>query len=86
VGAIDRRQFAVLLLFGATMSFATVLPDDRADLLYHAYDGGGLTVDGPAVLVRKSFKDQVSVWGHYYVDRVSSASIDVVTTASSYSE
>jgi len=38
------------------------------------------------VLVRKSIADKVSLWGNYYVDSVTSASIDVVTTASEYSE
>ncbi|MGD8429471.1 MAG: hypothetical protein PVH31_03615, partial [Ectothiorhodospiraceae bacterium] len=65
---------------------AAVLPEDRADLLYHRYDGGGVTVDGPSLLIRKSIGKNVSVSGNYYVDMVSSASIDVVTTASEYSE
>src|SRR5262245_26225027 len=54
--------------------------------MYHSYDGGGLEVTGPSVLVRKGFKDKVSLWGNYYVDQISSASIDVVSTASPYSE
>ena len=41
---------------------------------------------GPAVLVRKSMLDRVSLSGSYYVDAVSNASIDVVTTASKYKE
>jgi hypothetical protein len=63
-----------------------ILPEDRADVMYHGYDGGGLEVTGPSVLVRKGFADKVSVWGNYYVDMISSASIDVVTTASPYNE
>ena len=74
---------AVVLLGGA---HAGVLPDDRADLMYHRYDGGGLTVDGPSVLVRKKFGDHFSVAYNYYVDMISSASIDVVTQASPYKE
>src|SRR4029453_2471747 len=50
------------------------------------YCGAGLEVTGPSVLVRKGFKDKVSLWGNYYVDQISSASIDVVSTASPYSE
>lgn len=73
------------LLFTA-MVFAAVLPEERADVLYHRYEGGGLTVDGPAVLVRKNINDNISISGNYYVDNVSSASIDVVTEASPYSE
>ncbi len=67
-------------------SYAAVLPEDRADIMYHGYDGGGLEVVGPSVLVRKGFKDKVSVWANYYVDQITSASIDVVSTASEYTE
>lgn len=74
---------ALLSCFGAQ---AAVLPDDRADILYHQYEGGGMTIDGPAVLVRKAVSDNASLSAQYYVDQVSSASIDVVTTASPYSE
>ncbi len=65
---------------------SAVLPEDRADLLYHRYDGGGVTVDGPSLLVRKNFAEKYSVAANYYVDMVSSASIDVITTASPYKE
>jgi hypothetical protein len=57
---------------------AAVLPDDRADVLYHRYEGGGVTIDGPSVLVRKKFAEKYSVSANYYVDMVSSASIDVM--------
>jgi hypothetical protein len=70
----------------APAALAAVLPEDRADVLYHRYDGGGVTIDGPSLLVRKKFADKYSVSANYYVDMVSSASIDVVTTASPYSE
>ncbi len=63
-----------------------MLPDDRADVLYHLYDGGGVEIDGPSVLVRKKAGKSVSFVGNYYVDMVSSASIDVITTASPYTE
>ena len=52
----------------------------------HLYRGGGVTADGPALLVRKSIADKVSLSGSYYVDAVSNASIDVVTTASPFKE
>jgi hypothetical protein len=94
VDAIDRVSYsshlqvriaagAMLLLGGA---HAGVLPDDRADILYHRYDGGGITVDGPSVLVRKKFGDNFSVAYNYYEDMISSASIDVITQASAYKE
>ncbi|MGA9031919.1 MAG: hypothetical protein WB402_05330, partial [Sulfuricaulis sp.] len=65
---------------------ATVLPDERADGMYHYYDGGGVRVTGPALLVRKNVTDNVAVSGSYYADTVSCASIDVVTTASPFKE
>lgn len=66
---------------------AGVLPDDRADALYHSYDGGGVEITGPSLMVLKKFGQNVAVNGNYYVDSISSASIDVVTSgASSYSE
>ena len=63
-----------------------VLPDDRADILYHLYDGGGVAIDGPSILVRKKVGKSLSFVGNYYVDMVSSASIDVITQASPYTE
>ena len=63
-----------------------VLPDDRADAMYHQYDGGGVTIDGPSLLVRKKFAEKYSASASYYMDMVSSASIDVVSTASPYKE
>jgi hypothetical protein len=84
-----RRTSRILLLAALPLAAAlqaAVLPEDRADVLYHRYDGGGVTIDGPSVLVRKSFADKVSVSANYYVDMVSSASIDVITTASPYTE
>lgn len=66
---------------------AAVLPEDRADLMYHAYKGGGVEISGPSLLVLKKIGQDVAVTGNYYVDSVSSASIDVVTSgASKYSE
>jgi hypothetical protein len=54
--------------------------------MYHSYNGGGVSASGPALLVRKSVADKFSLSGSYYVDSVSNASIDVVTTASPYKE
>ncbi len=62
------------------------LPEDRAETLYHSYSGGGVSANGPAVLVRKSMTSNLSVMASYYADIVSNASIDVVTTASRYHE
>ena len=38
------------------------------------------------MLVRKQVGENISISGNYYVDSVTSASIDVVTTASAYTE
>jgi len=65
---------------------AGVLPEDRADVLYFRYDGGGVTINGPSVLVRKSIGEHVSVSANHYIDMVSSASIDVETSASPYKD
>ncbi len=81
-----RRWLGILLLGLPGITLAAVLPADRADVLYHSYDGGGVTISGPSVLVRKEFADTVSVSANYYVDRVTGASIDVEATASAYVE
>jgi hypothetical protein len=65
---------------------AATLPEDRAEAMVHIYKGGGVTATGPALLVRKNIADKVSLKGTYYLDAVSNASIDVVTTASPYKE
>jgi hypothetical protein len=82
-----RRALAIVLaVLAIGTGHAGVLPDDRTDVLYHLYDGGGVQIDGPSVLVRKKVGESVSFVGNYYVDMISSASIDVVTTASPYTE
>jgi len=77
---------SVLGLLVSGNALAGVLPEDRSDVLYHLYDGGGVQIDGPSVLVRKQVGKSTSFVGNYYVDMISSASIDVITTASPYSE
>ena len=42
---------------------AAELPEDRADLMLHSFDGGGVTACGPALLVRKSLLNKVSLSG-----------------------
>jgi hypothetical protein len=78
-----------LLMLAAAGAPAGVLPEDRADIMYHRYDGGGLTVEGPSVLVRKSIGDSLSATANYYVDYITSASVDVqviISQASQYRE
>ena len=81
-----KLKSAILLLLAVTPLSAAVLPEDRSDALYHAYDGGGVEVSGPSILIRKQVGSAVSVSANYYTDSISSASVDVVTTASPYSE
>ncbi len=82
-----KRILTIIALLGVNHAgIAGVLPDDRSDFLYHQYVGGGVEIDGPSILVRKSISKSVSVAANYYVDIISSASIDVITTASPYTE
>jgi hypothetical protein len=91
-----KSQFSRLVLFVITCLAGTaglvgtatagVLPEDRADLLYFRYDGGGVEITGPSVLVRKSIGENFSVAANYYIDMVSSASVDVETSASPYED
>jgi hypothetical protein len=83
--AITCLAAAGLAVFASTVS-AGVLPEDRADALYFRYDGGGVVISGPSVLVRKSIGENVSVAANYYIDMVSSASVDVETSASPYED
>lgn len=84
---LSKIKWVILaLLFGASSVHAAVLPEDRADVLYHSYDGGGAEISGPSVLVRKKFGEHLSGTLNHYIDNVSSASIDVITTASPYTE
>lgn len=81
-----RRILTISLLLAFGSAAAGVLPDDRSDVMYHLYDGGGVTIDGPSVLVRKQIGSSISMVANHYLDFVSSASIDVITTASPYTE
>ncbi len=83
---LRRRLLLATMLMAFGTAHSGVLPEDRTDILYHLYDGGGVEIDGPSVLVRKQVGKSLSFVGNYYVDMVSSASIDVITTASPYTE
>lgn len=87
VGVTKRRVlFFISVLSLALSTVAEVLPPDRVDVMYHSYEGGGASIDGPSILIRKGFANTVSFSGNYYVDMVTSASIDVLATASAYTE
>ncbi len=84
--ALIRTGLLAALLAMANLAIAAVLPEERVDLLYHSYDGGGAEIDGPSLLVRKNLGDSVSIGVNHYVDNVTSASIDVLVSASEYTE
>jgi len=71
---------AALLIVG--VAGAAVLPDDRADVFYSDYKGGGMDIKGESVLVRKKFSEQFAVEANYFIDKVSGASVDVLSQAS----
>ncbi len=86
---------AVLTPFGRTLlalcvicapALGGVLPEDRADVMWHNYNGGDITVEGPSVLVQKRVGESFSFSAGYYEDMISSASIDVKLSASPYHE
>lgn len=80
------KYLVASFMFVSLSICAAVLPEDRVDAMYHSYDGGGMSIDGPSILIRKKVSKAVSVSANYYVDSVSSASIDVLATASPYKE
>jgi hypothetical protein len=76
------RMAALTALLLVQAASADVLPDDRADLFYSKYSGGGMDITGESVLVRKKFTENFAVEGSYFIDKVSGASIDVLSQAS----
>src|SRR5271156_3191967 len=76
------RLAAVAAMSLMCVAGAAVLPDDRADLFWSSYRGGGMDITGESVLVRKKFGEQFAVEANYFVDKVSGASIDVLSQAS----
>jgi len=76
------RLAALAALSLMCVAGAAVLPDDRADLFYSSYRGGGMDITGESVLVRKKFSEQFAVEANYFVDKVSGASVDVLSNAS----
>ncbi len=76
------RLVALATVLLVCVAGAAVLPDDRADIFYSSYKGGGMDITGESVLVRKKFTENFAVEANYYVDRVSGASVDVLSNAS----
>jgi hypothetical protein len=78
-----RLPLAALLGLMSVQTFAGVLPEDRADLLYHVYNGDGTTVQGPALLVRKKFGESFAANATLDKDAVTGASVDVRSSGAS---
>src|ERR1700736_6461401 len=76
------RLTALAALSLMCVAGAAVLPDDRADLFWSQYKGGGMDIKGESVLVRKKFSEQFAVQANYFIDKVSGASVDVLSNAS----
>src|SRR5271170_250762 len=76
------RLAALAALSLICVAGAAVLPDDRADIFYSSYKGGGMDITGESVLVQKKITENIAVEENYFVDKVSGASIDVLSQAS----
>jgi hypothetical protein len=73
---------ALAIVLHVGVGRAAVLPDDRADIFWSQYKGGGMDIKGESVLVRKKFAENFAVEANYFVDSVSGASVDVLSNAS----
>jgi hypothetical protein len=71
---------AALLLVRSTS--ADVLPDNRADVFYSKYSGGGMDITGYSATARAKITENFALEANYFVDKVSGASIDVLSQAS----
>jgi Protein of unknown function (DUF3570) len=71
---------AALLLIRSTS--ADVLPDNRADVFYSKYSGGGMDITGYSATARAKITESFAVEANYFIDKVSGASVDVLSQAS----
>ena len=71
---------AALLLIRSTI--ADVLPDNRADVFYSKYSGGGMDITGYSATARAKITENFAIEANYFVDKVSGASVDVLSQAS----
>src|SRR6202163_4779810 len=73
-------MMAALLLIRSTS--ADVLPDNRADVFYSKYSGGGMDITGYSATARAKVTENFALEANYFVDKVSGASVDVLSQAS----
>jgi hypothetical protein len=71
---------AALLLVRSTS--ADVLPDNRADVFYSKYSGGGMDITGYSATARAKVTENFALEANYFIDKVSGASVDVLSQAS----
>jgi hypothetical protein len=79
---LTRALAAMAVLALAQGALAGVLPDDRADVFLSQYSGGGMTITGESALVQKRITENLGVEADYFIDKVSGASVDVLSNAS----
>jgi hypothetical protein len=82
---LNRLARALVVIAALALSegaLSGVLPDDRADLFYSQYSGGGMDITGESVLVQKKITEELGVEADYFIDKVSGASVDVLSNAS----
>ena len=73
-------MIAALLLIRSTS--ADVLPDNRADVFYSKYSGGGMDITGYSATARAKITENFAVEANYFLDKVSGASVDILSQAS----
>src|SRR6201996_5013958 len=85
---VIRHRLLTLLFLSvcATPAVTGVLPEDRTDALYHRYQGGGITIQGPSILVQKKITDNFALTGNWYQDYTPRASSEWKGPASPYKE
>src|ERR1700735_3206096 len=85
VAAVQRilgRVAAVVALLLLRATCADVLPDDRADIFYSKYSGGGMDITGQAGAVNNKFTENNAAQVNSFVDPVSGRSDGVLSQAS----
>ena len=69
-------------LFVGRPAAADVLPDNRADLFYSKYSGGGMDISTYTASAHVNATENIGLDYSYLVDKVSGASVDVLSNAS----
>src|SRR5450631_171916 len=79
---IFARTAAIAALSLIRSTSADVLPDNRADVFYSKYSGGGMDITGYSATARAKITENFAVEANYFIDKVSGASVDVLSQAS----